>query len=114
MLDDETGELVERRLEHESGEARAFYAALSGPVRVGGTCCRLAAVKFRKEFEAPGYSRSHLIGATDQFDTTATVDIGAQCAVIIVLCYFTTWFFHNLPQTSSQRSKGITDAQKRQ
>ena len=35
MLDRETGELVERRLEHESGEARAFYAALSGPVQVG-------------------------------------------------------------------------------
>lgn len=35
MLDAETGELVERRLEHESGEVRAFYAALSGPVRVG-------------------------------------------------------------------------------
>ena len=35
MLDEETGELVERRLEHEGGEARAFYAALSGPVRVG-------------------------------------------------------------------------------
>ena len=26
MLDTETGELVERRLEHENGEARAFYA----------------------------------------------------------------------------------------
>jgi hypothetical protein len=35
MLDQETGELFERRLEHESGEARAFYAALSSPVRVG-------------------------------------------------------------------------------
>jgi len=35
MLDGETGELVEQRLEHASGEARAFYAALSGPVRVG-------------------------------------------------------------------------------
>jgi pimeloyl-ACP methyl ester carboxylesterase len=31
MLDRETGELVER-LEHESGEARAFYAALAGAV----------------------------------------------------------------------------------
>ena len=30
MLDAETGELVERRLEHESGEARAFYAGLAG------------------------------------------------------------------------------------
>jgi transposase len=35
MLDAETGELIERRLEHESGEARAFYAGLAGPVRVG-------------------------------------------------------------------------------
>ena len=35
LLDRETGELIERRLEHESGEARVFYAALSGPVRVG-------------------------------------------------------------------------------
>jgi hypothetical protein len=35
MLDQETGELIERRLEHQSGEALAFYAALLGPVRVG-------------------------------------------------------------------------------
>jgi len=35
MVDTETGELVERRLEHESGEARAFYAGLKGAVRVG-------------------------------------------------------------------------------
>ena len=35
MLDTETGEEVERRLEHENGEARAFYCALQGPVRVG-------------------------------------------------------------------------------
>jgi transposase len=35
MLDRETGEWVERRLEHATGEARAFYAALSAPVRVG-------------------------------------------------------------------------------
>ncbi len=35
MLEQETGELIERRLEHENGEARAFYASLSSPVRVG-------------------------------------------------------------------------------
>ena len=35
MLDEETGELIERRLEHESGEAQAFYVGLNGPVRVG-------------------------------------------------------------------------------
>jgi len=35
MLDEETGELTECRLEHESGEARRFYARLEGEVRVG-------------------------------------------------------------------------------
>ena len=35
MVNTETGELGERRLEHESGEARAFYAGLKGTVRVG-------------------------------------------------------------------------------
>ena len=35
VLNEETGEVVERRLEHENGEARAFYASLPKPVRVG-------------------------------------------------------------------------------
>ncbi|HEX4007300.1 MAG TPA: IS110 family transposase [Acidobacteriaceae bacterium] len=35
MLDKETGELVERQLWHENGEARTFYEQLAGPVRVG-------------------------------------------------------------------------------
>jgi len=35
MVDCETGEIIERRLEHENGEARAFYAGLPGPARVG-------------------------------------------------------------------------------
>ena len=35
MLDTLTGELTERRLDHESGEAHAFYRGLPGPVRVG-------------------------------------------------------------------------------
>jgi transposase len=35
MLDDTTGELTERRLEHENGEAETFYRALPKPVRVG-------------------------------------------------------------------------------
>src|SRR6202049_3789945 len=34
-MEQATGELVERRLDHESGEAHAFYRALQGPVRVG-------------------------------------------------------------------------------
>jgi transposase len=35
MLDDTTGELVERRLDHPSGEAQSFYRSLPKPVRVG-------------------------------------------------------------------------------
>ena len=35
MLDAETGEIVERRLEHETGEAHGFYASLPSGARVG-------------------------------------------------------------------------------
>jgi transposase len=35
MLDTGTGERVERRLEHENGEAREFYVGLASPARVG-------------------------------------------------------------------------------
>jgi transposase len=35
MLNVETGELVERRLEHEGNQVREFYAALPRPARVG-------------------------------------------------------------------------------
>jgi transposase len=35
MLDEATGELTERRLDHQTGEADAFYRNLQGPVRVG-------------------------------------------------------------------------------
>ena len=35
MMDEATGESTERQLDHESGEAQAFYRDLQGPVRVG-------------------------------------------------------------------------------
>jgi len=35
MLNSETGELVTRRLQHENGEAGAFYASLPAPAQVG-------------------------------------------------------------------------------
>jgi hypothetical protein len=35
MLDTETGEIVMSRLEHENGEARAFYAPLPKPALIG-------------------------------------------------------------------------------
>src|SRR4051794_32032069 len=34
-VDTDTGDLIERRLEHENGEARAFYSCLSLAARVG-------------------------------------------------------------------------------
>ena len=34
-VDTETGDLIERRLEHENGEARAFYRFLRSTARVG-------------------------------------------------------------------------------
>ena len=40
MLDPTTGEVIKRRLEHENGEAKKFYATLPSPARVGmeATC----------------------------------------------------------------------------
>ena len=35
MLNTETGEVIERRLEHENGEARKFYEGLPQPALVG-------------------------------------------------------------------------------
>jgi transposase len=35
MMDEATGELVERRLEHQNRQAELFYRELQGPVRVG-------------------------------------------------------------------------------
>jgi transposase len=35
MLDTETGEVVTRRLEHENGEAKTFYASLAKPSLIG-------------------------------------------------------------------------------
>jgi hypothetical protein len=40
MLDPATGEVIKRRLEHENGQAKTFYATLPSPARVGmeATC----------------------------------------------------------------------------
>ncbi len=35
MLDTDTGEVVEKTLQHKAEEVREFYAALPGPVQVG-------------------------------------------------------------------------------
>ena len=35
MMNCQTGEIIERRLDHEAGEAQKFYTALPGPARIG-------------------------------------------------------------------------------
>ena len=54
MLEGETGELVERRLEHENGEARNFYATLPRPARVG-----IEATGFTQWFERMLAEQAH-------------------------------------------------------
>ena len=35
MLDTDTGELIEKTIEHQGEQVREFYSALSGPILVG-------------------------------------------------------------------------------
>ena len=51
MVDSETGELIERRLEHAQGEARSFYAGLQG--RVAHNCLHLAIAGVSKSCQCP-------------------------------------------------------------
>lgn len=68
MLDPQTGELVERRLEHEKGEARAFYAALPSPARVG-----IEATGYTHWFEAMLAEQGHELWVGDAAEIRAAV-----------------------------------------
>ena len=48
VVDTDTGEMVTRRLEHENGEARTFYAGLPKPSRIG-----IEATGYTQWFERP-------------------------------------------------------------
>lgn len=58
MVNDETGELVERRLDHESGEADKFYRELQGPVRVGIEAVYPA---LRQDYQRLKFRRGHAV-----------------------------------------------------
>jgi len=60
ILDSQTGELVERRLEHESGGARAFYAAPPARVRAG-----MEATGCGQRFEAVLAEQGHGLWVAD-------------------------------------------------
>jgi transposase len=68
MLDTQTGELVERRLEHENGEARTFYAGLPGPARVG-----MEATGYSQWFETMLAEQGHELWVGDAAEIRAPV-----------------------------------------
>jgi len=67
-LDTQTGELVERRLEHENGEARGFYAALRAPARVG-----MEATGYSQWFETMLAEQGHELWVGDAAEIRAAV-----------------------------------------
>ena len=68
LLDQETGELIERRLEHENGEARGFYASLEGGVRVG-----IEATGHTRWFERMGAELGHELWIGDAAQIRASM-----------------------------------------
>jgi transposase len=68
MLDQATGELVERQLQHENGEARKFYEQLAGPVIVG-----IEATGYTRWFEQMLSELGHDLRVGDAAEIRATV-----------------------------------------
>ena len=68
MLNTETGELLERRLEHENGQGRRFYAQLPKPVRVG-----MEATGFTQWFEQMLAELGHELWVGDAAEIRASV-----------------------------------------
>ena len=98
MLEEETGELVERRLEHESGEARAFYAALSAPVRVG--------------IEATGHTRwfERMLGELRHELWGRNPRLGRRplCHKFLPMCSFVHWAAYSAMICLPATPKGFT------
>jgi transposase len=68
MLDPQTGEVIERRLEHENGEARKFYAGLATPARVG-----MEATGYAQWFERMLAEQGHQLWVGDAAEIRAAV-----------------------------------------
>src|ERR1700724_3426440 len=68
MLDPQTGEVIERRLEHENGEARKFYAALTTPAGVG-----MEATGYAQWFERMLAEQGHQLWVGDAAEIRAAV-----------------------------------------
>ncbi|PYU22665.1 MAG: IS110 family transposase [Acidobacteria bacterium] len=68
MLDPQTGEVIERRLEHENGEARKFYAGLPTPARVG-----MEATGYAQWFERMLAEQGHQLWVGDATEIRAAM-----------------------------------------
>ncbi len=68
MLDPQTGEVIERRLEHENGEARKFYAGLPTPARVG-----MEATGYAQWFERMLAEQGHQLWVGDAAEIRAAM-----------------------------------------
>jgi len=68
MLDPQTGEVMERRLEHENGEARKFYAGLPTPARVG-----MEATGYAQWFERMLAEQEHQLWVGDAAEIRAAM-----------------------------------------
>lgn len=66
MVDTETGEMVTRRLEHENGEAKAFYSRLPGPALIG-----IEATGYTQWFERLLAERGHELWIGDPAEIRA-------------------------------------------
>jgi len=68
MLDPQTGEVIEHRLEHENGEARKFYAGLATPARVG-----MEATGYAQWFERMLAEQGHQLWVGDAAEIRAAM-----------------------------------------
>ena len=64
----QTGEIIERRLEHENGEARKFYAGLATPARIG-----MEATGYAQWFERMLAEQGHQLWVGDAAEIRAAM-----------------------------------------
>ncbi len=85
MLDPQTGEVIERRLEHENGEARKFYAGLATPARVG-----MEATGYAQWFERMLAEQGHQLWVGDAAEIRAAMVRKQNSGSRVMLAIFWT------------------------
>jgi transposase len=116
MVDPTTGEIIERRLEHENGEAEKFCATLPSPARVGieatinaqwfermlsrdrhelciGDTAEIRAARVRKQ-KTDSRDALHILGSAPHQSLPADLDSVPQPSVMSGSCcgIDTNWF----------------------